>query len=716
LSSPRISSCLLAAAATLGLASGSSGVSPKYWIHDTAEELLRGEAEGVSILGEGTLRLAPGVETLAEREEPYVWDLARDPASGRIYLGTGDDGWVVRVDRGRSDLFFQCAALEVVAVAVGANGQVYAGTAPEGFVYSITPEGEGRLLFDAEELYVWDLAFGPDGKLWVAVGPGGAVYRVDPESGSAEQVWRTEDNHVVCLAFDDAGNLLLGTEGRGLVVRVDPSGTARVLHDCPQGEVGAVIAGPDGSVWAAAAATAEVREDAKQPDSNADGTGLDYMFEITPSTAGQGVLYRIDPDGNAFRMWESGQGAIYDLAWGADGKLLATTGDEGGIFEIDETGRATLVIAEDARQVVAMTPDGEGGWLYATANPSRLKQLSEGYGKKGTFLSEPLDARHLSKWGRIEWTGDSGGGKVGLSVRTGNTDEPDGSWTDWSREIDDPAGELSVENARFLQWRVTMEGGGRKTPLVRRVRVSSLENNLPPVLMDVKVVPAGNRYYEDVPEVRPRPVYQALPGGVKVQYSFDLGGDEELPDQVRAPWTHGLRQISWEAADPNDDVLVFDLSYRREDEARWKLFAENVEDRHFTFNSKGMPDGEYRILVTASDRRFNPDDERTTARETESFVVDNTAPGFRDLQHRRTNGEIRISGTLDDELSDVVRFEVSVNGDEWHDRQPADGIFDSMHERFEVEVEAEDGEEHSIILRGTDLAGNLGTARVLIRP
>jgi sugar lactone lactonase YvrE len=711
----------IAAALAVAAAATAHAVSPKYWIHDTAEDFLRGETDGVSITGEGSLRLAPPTEVLAEREEPYIWDFARDPRDGRVYLGTGDEGWIVRVDGSRAESFFRCDALEVVAVAVDGNGRVFAGTAPEGFVYSIGPDGEGRVLFDAPEPYVWDLAFGPGGQLFAAVGPGGAVYRVDPASGEAEKIFRTDDNHVVCLAFDSEGNLLLGTEGRGLVVRVAKDGAARVLYDCPEGEVGAVIAGPDGGVWAAAAATAEAREEAgdkmTRPDSNADGTGVEYLFEVTPSEAGDGVLYRIDADGNASRAWESGQGAIYDLAWAADGKLLATTGDEGRVYEIDGAGRATLLVESGESQVVAIAPEDDRGWLYATANPSRLVRMSAGHRKEGTLVSEVLDARHLSTWGRIEWAGDENGGEVTLAVRAGNTDEPDASWSGWSEEVGGDHGELGLDGtARYLQWRVTLAGGGKETPLVRRVRVSSLENNLPPLISAVTIVPAGNKYYEDVPELRPRPIYQSLPGGVKVQYSFDAGGEQELPPEARAPWTQGLRQVSWEAADPNEDQLVFDLSYRREDESRWKVFAEDVADDHFTFNAKGMPDGEYRILVTASDRGPNPNDEKTAQRESEPFLVDNTAPGFRDLEHERTNGELRISGVLADELSDVVRFEVSMDGEEWRDRPPADGIFDSPGERFDVKLPAEAGAEHSIILRGTDLAGNLGTTRVLIRP
>ena len=64
----------------------------------------------------------------------------------------------------------------------------------------------------------------------------------------------------------------------------------------------------------------------------------------------------------------------------------------------------------------------------------------------------------------------------------------------------------------------------------------------------------------------------------------------------------------------------------------------------------------------------------------------------------------------------MVRLESSVNGEDWEDHRPADGIFDSGRERLDVSVSAPAGRESSILLRGTDLAGNLGTTRVLIRP
>ncbi len=702
--------------ATAMLVAPAGAVSPKYFIHDTAVEFERGDLAGVSITHDGSLRLAPRADVVAEPAEPYVWDLAVDARNDRAYLGTGDDGWVLRLGDDGAERFFQCAALEVLSVVVDGKGRIFAGTAPEGFVYRIEPDGEGELIFDAEEPYVWDMVIGPDGMIYAGYGPGAVVYRIDPETGEADRFFEIDDHHVVSLGFDDEGRLLLGTEGRGLVVRVAPDGKGRVLHDTPQGEVRAVLAGADGTVWAAASSAAESRESATA-DESADGTapednGLDYSFEFHPSGPDEGILYRIDADGNAVRHWESGQGAIFDLALADDGRVLAATGDDAGLWSIELDGGATLLHRSDAEQLVSIAADpGAGGHLFATANPSRVFRVDRKPNDSGVYTSEVLDARRPARWGRIEWTG--AGGNVSLSVRSGDTDKPDATWTEWTRETKGPAIDLAEQGkARFLQWRLLLDGDVE----VRRVRVSALENNVAPIVASVQVVPSGNRFYDDVPELRPRPLWQSLSGGVKVQYQYDNGGEQEFPPEQRAPWTQGMRQVRWEAIDPNEDFLLFSLSYRREDETRWKEFVDDVDGHNFAFNSNGVPDGDYRIRVTASDERSNPTDPRTTTATSEPFIVDNTSPGFHDVTHRRTGDRVRVSGSAVDAMSDVVRLEISVNGGDWKDKPPVDGLYDSPSEDFDVTVEAPADEESSILLRATDLGGNLGTSRVLLRP
>ncbi|MFN8179800.1 MAG: hypothetical protein U0167_17855 [bacterium] len=722
----------------LAAAPDALAVSPKYWIQDTPADFLKGKLEGVSVTKEGTLQLAPDIETLAEPDAPYLWDVAVD-AKGRAYLGTGDDGWVMRVAGKEPEGFFQCDALEVLSLAMGADGTLYAGTGPDGLLYRIHPDGKGDVLFDAPEAYIWDLAIGPDGALYAAVGPRAGVWRIDLKTGKAESYAQIDDNHVVSLAFDSQGRLLLGTEGRGLVVRVEKDRHPSVLFDCPEGEVGAVLGGADGVVWAAASSASEQREKitASKPDSSADGSGspdstapddesdkpdstdgvpAPWLFRVRPPEVGKGVVYRIDAGGDVARFWESGQGAIFDLADAGHGEIYATTGDDGRVYRVLPDGGVTLLLDAKEDHVVAIVRDPtRDAWLLATANPSRLLRMSTDLRASGTYESQVLDADRLAKWGRIDWSGEAGGGAVTFAVRTGNTEKPDGTWSAWGKETSGASTALDVPKARYLQWRATMKGGGTKTPSVRRVRVSSLQDNVPPVIANLEVIPSGTRFYDEEPDARPRPLYQSLPGGVSVQYQLE-SGPSKFPPEQRAPWTQGLRQIRWEAGDPNGDTLLYELSFRRTDETEWKQFAKDVDATTWTFNSNGVPDGEYVVRVTATDKRANPYDPKTAERVSEPFLVDNTGPVFRNVVSKRDGGKVEITATLEDETSDVVRMEYSVDGGDWFDQPPVDGIFDSRSEGLDVKVDADAKKEHCVFLRGTDLAGNLGTTRVLVKP
>lgn len=701
-------------------------VSPKYWIHDSAADFLQGRAAGVSVVSDGSLRLAPKLDVVAQPEVPYLWDIALD-ARGRIYAGSGDEGWILRITENRAENFFRCDAIEVLALAVAPDGTIFAGTAPDGLVYRVGADGKGEVLFDVEETYVWDLELAADGSLWAAVGPGAAIYRWSPGASAAERVLDLDDDHVVCLAIDPKGGVVFGTEGRGLVGRLDEGRRARVLHDCAEGEVSAVLCGADGTVWAAASSAAESREAAgsQPPDSTADGSarpdgstpdeeggGSPYIFQVKAIEEGKGVLYRIDAEGTAARFWESGQGAILHLADAGAGDVLAATGDDGRLVRVHSDGTATLLVdAAEEHVVAAVRDEARHAWWIATANPAHIDRMADEIGAQGTYVSQVLDANRPATWGRIEWAGETGG-EVSFAVRSGNTGEPDGTWTDWSAELRDVANALKRDKSRFLQWRATLSG---KSPNVRRVRVSSRETNVAPIVLNVEVIPAGTRFYDEEPEARPRPLYQSLPGGVNVQYNFESAPGQFPPEQ-RAAWTQGLRQIRWESADPNGDPLLIDLSYRREDETEWKVFGDDVEGNAWTFNSNGVPDGPYYIRVTASDRRGNPYDELTTSRDSEIFLVDNTHPAFRDVTWRRDGDSIRIGGVLEDATSDVVRLETSVNGGDWEDRPPGDTLFDSRSEPFDVRVDVKGKGEHAILLRGTDLAGNLAATRVLVRP
>ena len=146
---------------------------PQFWQLEGARDFLDGETEGLSVDSEGRVRLAPATRVLQDPEAPYVWSLARDEG-GRLYVGTGNDGKVFRVEGGKTSLLFDAPELEVHALAIGKDGRLYAGTAPDGKVYAIDHAGKSEVYFDPSDKYIWALAFDDQGRLLVASGDRGA--------------------------------------------------------------------------------------------------------------------------------------------------------------------------------------------------------------------------------------------------------------------------------------------------------------------------------------------------------------------------------------------------------------------------------------------------------------------------------------------------------------------------------------------------------------
>src|ERR687885_1003652 len=131
---------------------------PQVWETDTREELLKGEARGVSVTDTGALMLAPQFTKVFDTEQAYVWSSAADSA-GNVYLGTGHDGENFRVGAdGRGALLYDAAELDVTAMVVGRDGALYAGTSPDGKVYRVTSDGKADVYFDPPDKYIWSLA------------------------------------------------------------------------------------------------------------------------------------------------------------------------------------------------------------------------------------------------------------------------------------------------------------------------------------------------------------------------------------------------------------------------------------------------------------------------------------------------------------------------------------------------------------------------------
>src|SRR4051794_16047923 len=83
-----------------------------FWEITKQTDIERGDANGISISDNGVIKLAPSFAEIFNTEQPLIFSSTSDSA-GNIYLGTGHDGRVYKVDKsGKGSLIFDSNELD----------------------------------------------------------------------------------------------------------------------------------------------------------------------------------------------------------------------------------------------------------------------------------------------------------------------------------------------------------------------------------------------------------------------------------------------------------------------------------------------------------------------------------------------------------------------------------------------------------------------------
>ncbi len=712
--------------------------TPVVWKQAGHGDFLKGENRGVSITARGHLTLSPVLDPLFESDEPLVWCLASD-SGDNLYAGTGNDGRLYRIDStGESEVVFDAEELEIRSIAVDRNDRLYAATFPDGRIYRIDPDGSHSVFFDpagdgaADEdtRYIWSLALDAEGNLYAGTGGQGRVYRID-ENGEGQVLAELEEAHVMALALDGSGRLLAGTEPGGRIYRITPSGVLSVLYDSPYREVSALRVDEDGYVFAAA--QSEPRRGGRAGSSmpppsqgaggEQGGEPVRSMVEATVSAegvdrpAGRGfspggsVVYRIDPDGRVEEWWRSQTDLCLSMAVRGDGELLIGTGPRGRLYRVRERGRGTLLSELQESQVTALMPVATGGVVAATSNRGSLYHLRSRPVSEGEYESDVKDTRGHARWGRIRWEDEQPPGTaVRLYARSGNTDSPDQTWSDWTGPYTDSEGEALVcPPARYLQWKAVMSTQNEEAPSVLSVSAAYLTRNNPPRVHSVTVYEPGV-YLRDA-AAGSGEQNRDLPPGIAAQVGGRGGGPGQQASKGAPAYRKGMRAVAVQASDPDGDGLSYDLYFRGEAEAHWKLLDSERRVPSYSWDSETFPDGSYVIRAVASDAPSNPPDQALEAEYlSETFLVDNTGPLVTRID---VTGDV-LSFMVRDGASPLFRVEYAIDGGDWRVVHPEDGVTDSEVEAFEIALEGLEAGEHTLAIRARDASNNTGTGKRVV--
>jgi sugar lactone lactonase YvrE len=715
---------------------------PTFWTVATQGDFLKGDVEDLSIDSDGRVFLGPSTSLVAETAAPFLWTLVAG-TDGTLWAGTGNEGKVLKIGKdGKAATFFDATELEVHAIVPAPNNGLYVGTSPDGRIYHVSADGTARTFFDPDDKYIWSLALDRAGNLFAATGDKGVIYKITPD-GKGTRFYKTSSTNVVSLAFSPAGDLYAGTESPGRVFRIDATGKAFVLLDSPFKEIHSLRIADDGTLYAAAVSgpTSVIEDRSLQPTGPDTGrapvptvsTEITAISVVdtgapqatTPVISGasrrsnRGAVYRIRPDGVWDTYWETGEDSPYALLAEPGGSLLVGTGPEGKIFRVSgDPARVTLLSRATARQVTALLREPSGRVVGATSNPGKLFALSATAAAKGTYESDVRDAGTVASWGVIRWRATSRTGQVQLLTRSGNTANPDETWSAWSKPYSSAEGEqIGSPNARYLQWRAVLSAENTSSPVLTSVTAAYLPRNLRPEVASITVHPAGT-------------VFQRPFSGSEVE----IAGFEENTSDGRAPsqaqvgpggppapplgrriYQKGLQTIVWKAEDSNGDRLQYDVSYRREGETAWKALKRGLWDPIFVWDTTSVPDGTYVVRISASDAPSNaPATALVGDLESASFDIDNTAPRIESQPATRAGTRSTIVFTVRDDQSPIQRVEYSLDASRWRMVYPKDGIPDSRREEFEVVVDDSEA-GRSVIIRATDAMNNVATAVALLQ-
>ena len=677
----------------------------RFWRQTTPKDFDEGEATASVVLPTG--EVAPGLKgTRLGLEAGFVYAGVMTADGKSAYFGTGDQGRIYAVSfakPGAPPTVKKVTDLDapwVTALAVRRDGSLLAGSTPGGRVFVIDPsKGEAKVFAKLPAEHVWALAHDPaSGTTYVATGARGLVFALERDGkGAGKPLWDSGDKQVVTLLLEASGSLLAGTSSEAIVYRVKKNGQAEALHDFDADEVRAMVrvgeatyiavndfpADLDLSSLGASSSGAAAPKGTKVAAPAGAPVAIGSAGRSSSSTVkARAAVYRLADDGSIEQVFTLADGYLTALIADGHGGVLAASGSQGKVYRLLPDRTFALAADLSERQALVLLPVGDG-FLVGTGDVGGVYEMKPAAAGQASYLSKVFDGEVWSQWGRARWSGGSG---LLIDTRSGNTAKPDKSWNDWKRlegaSFDgwDGEGKVVSPAARYLQYKVTFpQPGASGAATLKEIALAYLPHNQRGRVTEVTIAdPPGQ------------------------------GGATSATWKAHA----SLLKLRWKVENPDNDALIYRVSYRQERETVWRPLGgpDPLSKTEYDWNTDAVPDGRYLVRVWATDEKANPGERALDSTfVSPPFLVDNTRPEVIDLVAR---GPV-ITGKVRDAASAIAAVDYSVDGEDWRPVSPSDGLWDQRSEGFALRLPASVSKgPHVVNVRALDGADNGGTGRV----
>ncbi|MDR3750293.1 MAG: WD40 repeat domain-containing protein [Terracidiphilus sp.] len=347
-----LSLAILAAivAATIAVSPHALAQGTHLWTQSQLKEFEKGTPQGVVLTSDGKLREGPALHEILTTPSTFVWSVAVDK-NGTAYLGTASPATVLRVGRdGKPFTLFETRDINVQVVRLGPDGAVYAATLPSGKVYQLKPDAtvkqddsSATLVFDAAQ---FDDSNAANGK------------SISSKAGS-------KPHYIWDLTFDQTGRLFIATGGPGAVYRVAAANPQAKGDPVPhQGKPEAFF---------------------KSDEAHIRSLAWDAKGNLIAGSDGSGLVYRINPQGKGYVLFEAPRREITAVAVAANGTIYAASvGDKSRNplppLPVQEIGTATFTIVQPG-SLQTVNPSAsvpEGTEIYELAEGQAPHKLWSG--------------------------------------------------------------------------------------------------------------------------------------------------------------------------------------------------------------------------------------------------------------------------------------------------------------------------------------------------
>ncbi len=675
-----------------------------------AAALLEGELEGASLSGDGVVRAGPEARPIAEGLAGAVLALARG-GDGQLYFATGGPGRVMRVTgassgAGKTDeVLFSDKPLITALLPVGKD-KIVALTAPDGGAEVIELATKKRTTIVAKDVKLL-LAGAVFDDVVYAVGggdEGGVVLKLVPGAKEFEVVANTKEQLRSVAAARIGGKLKLvcGSADEGVVYEIDPAAPTanrvRALLDATPGEVTAIAIAKDGTVFAAFVdgdgklskqATTKVKDDSGDDDK---APGKKAAAKARKVKGGE--VWRLGVDGSARVIFSSKEHGPYALA--IDGnRLLAGTGPQGRIVNVDDvigkgaaSSRPGVWARRSGNDEVTSLLVESGGVIAGTSHAGAVVFFGKGSAAKAAYLSPSLDADARARYGLARVRVTKGTARV--SLRTGNTKEPDETWSAWSPAQATSANgvQLQAPPAPYAQLRVELAPGAEVTAL----QLAYLVDNSAPEIVNVDVLAPGWKVVatpRDPPETR-SVTFNDKPFAKFLDRRGTMNPTLDERPYGKQSFDVGYRTVYAWVEDADKDALRYRFwlgeAGRDGTVSSWSLVQDWSEAPFVSFEASRLKDGDYRVKADVDDSITNGTARALAdGRVSAPFVVSHVTPRASETTAARTRGGVRVKMKVEGALP-LISVRCAVGLSEWMPLDPQDGILDGTIEQFDVEL------------------------------